>query len=359
MQGRRPNQEDAIVVLPPGLFRAEHQDAFFGIFDGHAGTRTAQFCADHLADYFRAQVRVSQCVCCVGQSQCIPPHTQLEAAILAGIPPSSPQPTQSAFVASMPLPSASAESSEADADDKTSSTRRRRLSDLGDGAGLTGASGTRHPPRPHEPAPLPPSASSSSASGTSTPAAAGTPMWAGASPVLAPKHALASSANDSDKMRRLSLSSDVPRNDARVTTPTLGVRRVIVGASRDVARTTSATPAPSSSARAGESMTRELSSGSVPVSVSVRGGGTSVRVGLSDSALIPRDDADVADDDDGRYDDGNDDDDDDDDDDDSDLLAPDTDEPPPPPAMRAPSEGPMPLSRAPSAAGVSVSVYGR
>lgn len=72
MQGRRPTQEDAVVLLPPGHFRAGSQrEAFYAVFDGHGGNRAAQFCAEHMPEIFR--VLVDHAATPVGDAPSDPP----------------------------------------------------------------------------------------------------------------------------------------------------------------------------------------------------------------------------------------------------------------------------------------------
>jgi hypothetical protein len=58
MNGRRPSQEDSVLVLPIGHFRGakerskdEPADALFAVFDGHGGARAAQLCSEQFAEF--------------------------------------------------------------------------------------------------------------------------------------------------------------------------------------------------------------------------------------------------------------------------------------------------------------------
>jgi leucine-rich repeat protein SHOC2 len=63
MNGRRPSQEDSVLVLPAGQFRSQKErqkdepaDALFAVFDGHGGARAAQFCSEAYPDLVRTHL---------------------------------------------------------------------------------------------------------------------------------------------------------------------------------------------------------------------------------------------------------------------------------------------------------------
>jgi Leucine-rich repeat (LRR) protein/serine/threonine protein phosphatase PrpC len=132
MNGRRPSQEDGVLVLPTGCFRGvkdrtkgEPADALFAVFDGHGGPRAAQLCCEQFAELVRVNLeRFARF-----SAEPPPPLESSPPSPAAPLPPlssSSSPPPSAASPSSPSLTGRSASVSGASSSSSSSSTMHRR-----------------------------------------------------------------------------------------------------------------------------------------------------------------------------------------------------------------------------------------